>query len=177
VIFALARLPDGGCILADEVGLGKTIEAGLVIAQVRAEGARRVLVVTPKALLGQWKQELFSLFNIDAQEVTRAQGGDGFAGEGVLLATRDLVGARPARRCCRRVSASTSAWWTRRTKSSPGSTSASIVATGGRARTCLTPGLRAGDDDSYQRWRRHAQERRYAPPLVERLLDAEFEIT
>jgi hypothetical protein len=37
--------------------------------------------------------------------------------------------------------------------------------------------LRAGDDDSYQRWRRLAQERRYAPPLVERLLDAELEIT
>lgn len=32
VVFALGRLPDGGCILADEVGLGKTIEAGLVIA-------------------------------------------------------------------------------------------------------------------------------------------------
>ena len=36
VIFALARLRDGGCILADEVGLGKTIEAGLVMAQLRA---------------------------------------------------------------------------------------------------------------------------------------------
>jgi SNF2 family DNA or RNA helicase len=33
VIFALRRLREGGCILADEVGLGKTIEAGLVIAQ------------------------------------------------------------------------------------------------------------------------------------------------
>ena len=54
MIFALTRIPDGGCILADEVGLGKTIEAGLVVAQLLAEGARRVLVVTPKALLGQW---------------------------------------------------------------------------------------------------------------------------
>src|SRR5713226_4724006 len=35
VIFALRRLREGGCILADEVGLGKTIEAGLVIAQSR----------------------------------------------------------------------------------------------------------------------------------------------
>jgi len=41
VIFALRRLREGGCILADEVGLGKTIEAGLVIAQSRAEGAQR----------------------------------------------------------------------------------------------------------------------------------------
>ncbi|MBK7077262.1 MAG: DEAD/DEAH box helicase family protein [Myxococcales bacterium] len=92
VIFALARLPDGGCILADEVGLGKTIEAGLVIAQLRAEGARRILVVTPKALLGQWRQELFALFGIDAREVAR---GDAlaFEGEGVFLATRDHVGS------------------------------------------------------------------------------------
>ena len=39
VMFALRRIPEGGCILADEVGLGKTIEAGLVIAQLLAEGA------------------------------------------------------------------------------------------------------------------------------------------
>ena len=92
VIFALARLSDGGCILADEVGLGKTIEAGLVIAQLRAEGARRILVVTPKALLGQWRQELFSLFGIDAREVVRGEA-QTFDGEGVFLATRDHVGS------------------------------------------------------------------------------------
>ena len=62
VIFALARLREGGCILADEVGLGKTIEAGLVIAQLLAEGARRVLLIAPKPLLGQWREELFTLF-------------------------------------------------------------------------------------------------------------------
>src|SRR5471032_880130 len=68
VIFALGRLREGGCILADEVGLGKTIEAGLVIAQLMAEGARRFLLITPKPLLGQWRQELYQLFNIDAIE-------------------------------------------------------------------------------------------------------------
>jgi hypothetical protein len=36
--------------------------------------------------------------------------------------------------------------------------------------------LRAGNDDRYQHWRQHTQERRYAPPEVEHLLDAEFEI-
>lgn len=41
VVFALQRIPEGGCILADEVGLGKTIEAGLVIAQLLAEGRHR----------------------------------------------------------------------------------------------------------------------------------------
>ncbi len=69
VIFALQRLPQGGCILADEVGLGKTIEAGLVIAQRRAEGARRILLITPKPLLGQWRDELLTLFGIETTEI------------------------------------------------------------------------------------------------------------
>lgn len=90
VIFALARIPEGGCILADEVGLGKTIEAGLVVAQLLAEGARRILIITPKALLGQWKQELYALFAIETREITRAS--LSFEGDGVFLVTRDLVG-------------------------------------------------------------------------------------
>src|SRR6266498_1998911 len=68
VIFALRRLREGGCILADEVGLGKTIEAGLVIAQMRAEGADRILLIVPKSLIGQWQNELLSLFGIQAWE-------------------------------------------------------------------------------------------------------------
>src|SRR5476651_1889968 len=75
VIFALGRLREGGCILADEVGLGKTIEAGLVIAQSRAEGAQRILLIVPKSLLGQWRQELYQLFNIDAIEARPGIGG------------------------------------------------------------------------------------------------------
>src|ERR1700682_5151077 len=58
VIFALKRLREGGGILADEVGLGKTIEAGLVIAQSRAEGAQRILLIVPKSLIGQWQGEV-----------------------------------------------------------------------------------------------------------------------
>src|SRR4026209_2822964 len=66
VMFALQRIPEGGCILADEVGLGKTIEAGLVIALLLAEGSTRVLIVVPRPLLGQWQQELYTLFGIQA---------------------------------------------------------------------------------------------------------------
>lgn len=91
VIFALGRLREGGCILADEVGLGKTIEAGLVIAQLIAEGARRVLLITPKPLLGQWRQELYQLFNIDAVEAEPGIGG--FDGEGVFLIGREAAGS------------------------------------------------------------------------------------
>ncbi len=87
VIFALRRLKEGGCILADEVGLGKTIEAGLVIAQSRAEGAQRVLLIVPKSLIGQWQNELANLFGIQAQE-TQAN----FTAPGVYLVGREFAG-------------------------------------------------------------------------------------
>lgn len=92
VIFALKRIPEGGCILADEVGLGKTIEAGLIIAQLRAEGAAsRVLLVVPKPLLGQWQDELYRLFGIQAAEGRLEPAG--FSGEGVFLAGREMAGS------------------------------------------------------------------------------------
>jgi superfamily II DNA or RNA helicase len=92
VIFALKRVPEGGCILADEVGLGKTIEAGLVVAQLRSEGAAsRVLLVVPKPLLGQWQDELYRLFGIQAVEGRLEPGG--FAGPGVFLVGREVAGS------------------------------------------------------------------------------------
>ena len=90
VIFALRRLREGGCILADEVGLGKTIEAGLVIAQSRVEGAQRVLLIVPKSLIGQWQQELLNLFGIAARE----QKSD-FIASGVYLVGREFAGSEP----------------------------------------------------------------------------------
>jgi len=49
----------GRAILADEVGLGKTIEAALVLSELRLRGlARRVLVITPAGLVDQWREEL-----------------------------------------------------------------------------------------------------------------------
>jgi helicase-like protein/SNF2 domain-containing protein len=95
VIFALARIREGGCILADEVGLGKTIEAGLVIAQLRAEGARRILLITPKPLLGQWRQELYDLFGIDAIEAEPRIGT--LDGGGVFLIGREAAGSSKGR--------------------------------------------------------------------------------
>jgi superfamily II DNA or RNA helicase len=87
VIFALRRLREGGCILADEVGLGKTIEAGLVIAQSRAEGAQRILLIVPKSLIGQWQNELANLFAIQAQDDQR-----NFVAPGVYLVGREFAG-------------------------------------------------------------------------------------
>src|SRR3984893_14500828 len=88
VIFALRRLREGGCILADEVGLGKTIEAGLVIAQSRAEGAERVLLIVPKSLIGQWQNELFNLLGIQAREDQT-----NFFAPGVYLVGREFAGS------------------------------------------------------------------------------------
>jgi hypothetical protein len=93
VIFALGRVREGGCILADEVGLGKTIEAGLVMAQLRAEGATRLLLVAPKALLGQWRDELFTLFGISVAEPSADKADNPFIGPGVFLVGRDLLGS------------------------------------------------------------------------------------
>ena len=92
VIFALKRIPEGGCILADEVGLGKTIEAGLVIAQLRAEGsADRTLLIVPKPLLGQWQDELFRLFDI--QGVEGGRDSEPLVGPGVFLMGRETAGS------------------------------------------------------------------------------------
>ena len=90
VVFALRRIPEGGCILADEVGLGKTIEAGLIIAQLMAEGMRRVLLVVPKSLLGQWQTELYALFGVEAREGRLDP--EAFTGTGVFLVHRELAG-------------------------------------------------------------------------------------
>ena len=56
-----------GAILADEVGLGKTIEAGIVISQYWAERKRKILIVMPSSLRKQWQQELCEKFYIPAK--------------------------------------------------------------------------------------------------------------
>jgi adenine-specific DNA-methyltransferase len=63
-LFAFASPLSKGALLADEVGLGKTIEAGLVISQRWAEGKRRILIIAPSNLRKQWHQELNEKFFI-----------------------------------------------------------------------------------------------------------------
>src|SRR5262245_49486139 len=57
-LFAFRNPFSRGAVLADEVGLGKTIEAGLLLAQKWAERKRRLLVIVPANLRKQWSQEL-----------------------------------------------------------------------------------------------------------------------
>jgi ERCC4-related helicase len=63
-LFAFASPLSKGALLADEVGLGKTIEAGLVISQRWAEGKRRILIIAPSNLRKQWHQEMNEKFFI-----------------------------------------------------------------------------------------------------------------
>jgi SNF2 family DNA or RNA helicase len=65
------RQMQGRAILADEVGLGKTIEAGLVLSELRLRGlARRVLVLVPAGLVGQWREELERKFALPSAVAT-----------------------------------------------------------------------------------------------------------
>ena len=64
--FALSSLELGGAILADEVGLGKTIEAGLVIKYLLCSGKDKILLIMPSNLRKQWQVELEEKFDIDS---------------------------------------------------------------------------------------------------------------
>lgn len=66
-LFALQASTSRGVMLADEVGLGKTIEAGIVLCQYWAERKRRVLIIAPSSLRQQWQQELDEKFAIPSR--------------------------------------------------------------------------------------------------------------
>ena len=65
-LFALKSPLFKGVLLADEVGLGKTIEAGIVLCQYWSERRRRLLVICPASLRKQWALELEEKFNLPA---------------------------------------------------------------------------------------------------------------
>ena len=68
----LAEFPSRA-LLCDEVGLGKTIEAGLVIRQLLISGrVKRCLILAPRSVLNQWQEELYEKF---ALEIPRHEGG------------------------------------------------------------------------------------------------------
>jgi SNF2 family DNA or RNA helicase len=78
------RRMRGRAILADEVGLGKTIEAGLVLSELRTRGlASRSLVITPAGLVGQWSEELGRKFGLPTTVAT----GKGWDDDGSVVLT------------------------------------------------------------------------------------------
>ena len=90
-LFALRNPLQEGVLLADEVGLGKTIEAALVVCQYWAERRRRLLVICPASLRKQWAQELQEKFAVptsvvDAVSLRKKSAGD------ILATLQGLVG-------------------------------------------------------------------------------------
>ena len=64
-MFAFKSPLSKGVIFADEVGLGKTIEAGLVLCQLWAIGKRKIIIICPASIRKQWGYELTEKFGID----------------------------------------------------------------------------------------------------------------
>ena len=71
VLFALRSPFSKGVILADEVGLGKTIEAGIVISQTWAEMKRHILIIVPATLRRQWMMEMEDKFYLQSEILER----------------------------------------------------------------------------------------------------------
>lgn len=70
-LFAFKSPLSKGVILADEVGLGKTIEAGIVIAQTWFEKRGKVIIVSPASLMKQWQAELLEKFGLESIIIDR----------------------------------------------------------------------------------------------------------
>lgn len=88
---------ERGRILADEVGLGKTIEAALVLSQRWAERKRRLLIIAPASLRKQWAQELEEKFGLPAKVVdTRNPDGNPFEEKAVVIVSYQYAARRTA---------------------------------------------------------------------------------
>lgn len=75
-LFAFHSPLSKGAILADEVGLGKTIEAGIILSQCWAEQKRHILVVVPASLRNQWNIELMEKFYLPSRILEKNSYGD-----------------------------------------------------------------------------------------------------
>lgn len=93
VMFALDRLQHGGALMCDEVGLGKTIEAGLVISELRARGAERIMIVVPVALARQWQVELEDLFSVRSLILEKSNFAEFQGQPGVYIIGREFAGS------------------------------------------------------------------------------------
>lgn len=102
VVESVLRDKAPAAILADEVGLGKTVEAGLIYKELALRGlVRTTLVLAPKALLGQWQEEMRERFDADFV-LTDEPRFAGFAQESLVICSLpqfvrsfEKIGARP----------------------------------------------------------------------------------
>ncbi len=92
---AALRRMRGRALLADEVGLGKTIEAGLALKEYMLRGmAAKVLVLVPPVLAEQWREELASKFDIEAEVFSAEESADGSFWRRARVAVASLALAR-----------------------------------------------------------------------------------
>lgn len=91
-LFAFKSPLSKGAILADEVGLGKTIEAGIILSQSWAEHKRRILIIVPASLRNQWNIELREKFFLPSSVLVRkvydemvAQNKNPFLQDGIII--------------------------------------------------------------------------------------------
>ncbi len=92
-LFALKNPLGRGVLFADEVGLGKTVEAGLVLCQLWAERKRQLLVVCPAVLRKQWANELAEKFGLPCIILDKSLLKPAY-GDRLLNFLRDNVGKR-----------------------------------------------------------------------------------
>lgn len=101
-LFAFRSPVSKGVLLADKVGLGKTIEAGLVLCQLWAERRRRLLVICPASIRKQWALELSEKFNlptviVDAKEYRDRQArgvSSPFEADAIVITSMHFASAR-----------------------------------------------------------------------------------
>ena len=92
----------GRALLCDEVGLGKTIEAGLILRELHLRGlVRSVLILTPPSLVAQWQAELQRKFSLDVTpydaSAFRAAGADGWRTFDRIIASMHTAKRQPHR--------------------------------------------------------------------------------
>ncbi len=88
-VLRVLRQMRGRAILADEVGLGKTIEAGLILKEYVLRGlVRRALVLTPVSLMSQWREELQHKFDLPFEVRSR---GEGWSAHPFMIASIDTA--------------------------------------------------------------------------------------
>ena len=98
-LFAFRSPLSKGVLLADEVGLGKTIEAGLVLCQCWAERRRKLLVICPASLRKQWSMELSEKFHLPSvildsasyREAIREGSASPFLAHGVVIVSMNFA--------------------------------------------------------------------------------------
>ena len=103
-VFALQSPVAKGVLLADEVGLGKTIEAGLAICQYWAEHRRRILVICPASLRKQWSLELQEKFHLPSvvldaktyRQETRQGNPEPFTSDSIVICSMHFASSRAA---------------------------------------------------------------------------------